>query len=196
LLLFLYYYYHCVQYGDFIGLQFVLLSAYDNLGANPTIASYHFGVVNFYNAKGVLKTKIFYSTLKNAVAYYNAGVVKIYKAASSLVRLKNISFYFEKRSIPLQRWRCSCKFKCRRIGSSIRIRSRVIRSGKFAPIRWRNILGSFCENYRSSKNNLATFLNGKIYVLTITKNGLGYILFVRLFFTNASGHTDLNGGGM
>jgi hypothetical protein len=30
---------------------------------------------------------------------------------------KNILFYFEKRSSLLQRWRCSCKFKSRRIGS-------------------------------------------------------------------------------
>jgi hypothetical protein len=30
---------------------------------------------------------------------------------------KNILFYFEKRSSSLQRWRCSSKFKSRRIGS-------------------------------------------------------------------------------
>jgi hypothetical protein len=44
---------------------------------------------------------------------YNASAVKIYYAKSSLVRLENtdIIFYFEKRSILLQRWRCSCKFK-------------------------------------------------------------------------------------
>jgi hypothetical protein len=44
----------------------------------------------------------------------------IYNATDSLARLenKNILFYFEKRYILLQRWRCSCKFKSRRIGSS------------------------------------------------------------------------------
>jgi hypothetical protein len=35
---------------------------------------------------------------------YNASVVNIYNAASSLVRLKKF-FYFEKRSSLLQRWR-------------------------------------------------------------------------------------------
>jgi hypothetical protein len=40
-------------------------------GANPTIVVYNASVVNFYNATGSLmrfenKTKIFYSTLKNA----------------------------------------------------------------------------------------------------------------------------------
>jgi hypothetical protein len=33
----------------------------------------------------------------------------------------NILFYFEERSSLLQRWRCSCKFKSRRIGSSSRL---------------------------------------------------------------------------
>jgi hypothetical protein len=58
-------------------------------GANPTIASYNVSVVNFYNATG------------------------------SLARFesKNILYYFEKRSSLLQRWRCSCKFKSRRICS-------------------------------------------------------------------------------
>jgi hypothetical protein len=42
-------------------------------------------------------------------------------AKSSLVRfeMKNIFSCFEKGSSPLQRWRCSCKFPSRRIGSSI-----------------------------------------------------------------------------
>jgi hypothetical protein len=51
-----------------------------NPGANPTIASYNASVVNFYNAMGSLacfENKFFYSTLKNAVAYYNAGVVAV-----------------------------------------------------------------------------------------------------------------------
>jgi hypothetical protein len=50
---------------------------------------------------------------------YNASVVKFYNATGSLARFgnKNISFYFEKRSSLLQLWRCSCKFKSRRIGS-------------------------------------------------------------------------------
>jgi hypothetical protein len=47
-------------------------------------------------------------------------------------------------------------------------------------------LDSFCENYRSSTGNWATSLHGKIAVLIIAKNGLGYILGD--FFTNASGH--------
>jgi hypothetical protein len=43
--------------------------------------SYNASVVNFYNATGSLvrfeNKKIFYSILKNALAYYNAGVVAV-----------------------------------------------------------------------------------------------------------------------
>jgi hypothetical protein len=50
-------------------------------GANPTMASYNTSVVNFYNAAGSLarfENKNFsYSTLKNALAYYNVGVVDV-----------------------------------------------------------------------------------------------------------------------
>jgi hypothetical protein len=48
-------------------------------GANPTIASYNDSVVNFYNATGRLAhfEKKINSTLKNALAYYNAGVVAV-----------------------------------------------------------------------------------------------------------------------
>jgi hypothetical protein len=61
-------------------------------GANPTFASYNASVVNFYNATGTL------ARFEN----------------------KNIIFYILKRSSLLQRWRCSCKSKSRRIGSWIR----------------------------------------------------------------------------
>jgi hypothetical protein len=49
-------------------------------GANPTTSIYNASVENFYNAAGSLarlKTKIFYSTLKNAIAHYNVGAVAI-----------------------------------------------------------------------------------------------------------------------
>jgi hypothetical protein len=49
-------------------------------GANPTIASYNASIVNFYNAMGSLtcdENNFLNSTLKNAVAYYNAGVVAV-----------------------------------------------------------------------------------------------------------------------
>jgi hypothetical protein len=65
-------------------------------GANPTTSSYNASVVHFYNATGSL------------ACFEN-----------------NISFYFEKRSSLLQRWRCSCKFQSRRIGSSLRSREQI-----------------------------------------------------------------------
>jgi hypothetical protein len=45
----------------------------------------------------------------HTIVSYNAGVVKIYNAISSLALFenKNISFCFEKRSSLLQCWRCS-----------------------------------------------------------------------------------------
>jgi hypothetical protein len=50
-------------------------------GTNPTIAIYNASVVNFHNATGSLarfeNKNIFFSTLKNAVGYYNAGVVAV-----------------------------------------------------------------------------------------------------------------------
>jgi hypothetical protein len=50
-------------------------------GANPTITSYNASIVNFYNATGSLalienKNILLYFE-KNAVAYYNAGVVAV-----------------------------------------------------------------------------------------------------------------------
>jgi hypothetical protein len=52
------------------------------------------------------------------IASYNASVIIFYNATGSLARfkIKNIIFYFEKRSSLLQCWRCTCKFKSRRIG--------------------------------------------------------------------------------
>jgi hypothetical protein len=49
-------------------------------GANPKIASYNASVVNFYNATGSLarlEKNIFYSILKNTLAYYKADVVVV-----------------------------------------------------------------------------------------------------------------------
>jgi hypothetical protein len=49
---------------------------------------------------------------------YNASVVNFYNNTGSLARLKaNFLLYIEKHSSPLQRWRCSCKFKSRGIDS-------------------------------------------------------------------------------
>jgi hypothetical protein len=83
--------YHWIR-NHFYKLMFDHLKFYTRVtakpGANPTIASYNASVVHFYNSM------------------------------SSLARFKkNSFFYFEKRSSLLQRWRCSCKFKSRRIGS-------------------------------------------------------------------------------
>jgi hypothetical protein len=54
-----------------------------------------------------------------AIASYNTNVVNFYSATSSLARFENnnILLHFEKRCILLRQWRCSCKFKSRRIGS-------------------------------------------------------------------------------
>jgi hypothetical protein len=50
-------------------------------GPNPTIVSYNASAVKIYNATGNLlrfeNKKMFSSTLKNALAYYNAGVVAV-----------------------------------------------------------------------------------------------------------------------
>jgi hypothetical protein len=46
---------------------------------------------------------------------YNASAVKFFNATR--FESKNIFFYYEKRSSPLQRWRCGCIFLIRRIGS-------------------------------------------------------------------------------
>jgi hypothetical protein len=53
-----------------------------------------------------------------SIASYKSSVVNFYSATDSLARLKKtISFYCEKRSSLPQRWRCSCNFKSRRIGT-------------------------------------------------------------------------------
>jgi hypothetical protein len=53
---------------------------FDSSGASPTIAIYSASVISLYNARGSLarlenKNIIFY--FKNALAYYNAGVVAV-----------------------------------------------------------------------------------------------------------------------
>jgi hypothetical protein len=55
-------------------------------GANPATSSYNASVANIYNATSSLvrfKYKIFSSILKNALAYYNTGVVCSYKLKKS-----------------------------------------------------------------------------------------------------------------
>jgi hypothetical protein len=67
----------------------LLCTFYVHTGANPTVVIYNASVVNFFNATGSL----------------------------ARFEIKNTLFYFEKCSSLLQRWRCSCKSKNRRIGS-------------------------------------------------------------------------------
>jgi hypothetical protein len=66
----------------------------------------------------------FLAGVNPTIANYNASVVNFYNATGSLARFenKNILFHFEKRCRLLQRWRCSCKLKNRRIGSRFHLR--------------------------------------------------------------------------
>jgi hypothetical protein len=64
-------------------MLFVALYFYNDgvfAGRNPTTSIYNASVVNFYNATGSLarfEKKILSSTFKNALAYFNAGVVAV-----------------------------------------------------------------------------------------------------------------------
>jgi hypothetical protein len=99
-------------------------------GANPTIASYNASVVNFYNATGSL------ARFKN----------------------KNILFYLGKVPSLLQRWRCSCKFKDRRIGSRI---GTCANTSSVKNV----VVGYACKNFiilpPKNWNCLSTFFNRK-----------------------------------
>jgi hypothetical protein len=109
-------------------------------GANPTIASYNASVVNFYNATG------------------------------SLARLENnILLYFEKRCSLLQRWRCRCKLKNRRIGSRFDVDCH--------PLAFRNNFMSACTRqgcqmvyFQTKSPNLRIFLEG----LALDDSGIFY----------------------
>jgi hypothetical protein len=65
----------------------------------------------------------FISAVQEPIMSYNATVVKIYNATSCIVSFENktIFCYFEKNALySLQnRCRCSCKFRSRKIGSSL-----------------------------------------------------------------------------
>jgi MFS family permease len=76
--------------------------------------------------------------------------------------LKQIFFYFEKRSSLLQRWRCSCKCQSRRIGS-------WIKNFQDGPFNWDEttqgyVLGSFFYGYVVTQipgGRLAELFGGK-----------------------------------
>jgi hypothetical protein len=71
--------------GTYVGLHF-------RTGPNPTIVSYNTSAVKIYNATGSLlrfeNKKMFSSTLKNALAYYNAGVVAVNLKAPGTIPIK------------------------------------------------------------------------------------------------------------
>jgi hypothetical protein len=54
--------------------------------------------------------------------------------------------------------------------------ARVTGLDEFSPVGWLFTLGSFCETYKYSTDNWATFVHGKSCVPIFTRNGLGYIL--------------------
>jgi hypothetical protein len=143
---------------------------------------------------------------------YNASAVKVYNATGSLVRFENkkvFSSTLKNALALLQRWRCSCEFKSRRIGLRhdmlisviknllrgfgfkyifLKIVSmvRVTRLGEFSPIgRLFMYFGLLFENYKSSSNYRAIFSTVKLSIDT-DKNGLGCILGDS--FSNLSGH--------
>jgi hypothetical protein len=63
-----------------------------------------------------LSTKI--TGANPTTSIYNASVVNFYNAIGNLARFENNFFIILlKHSSLLQRWRCNCKFKGRRIGS-------------------------------------------------------------------------------
>jgi hypothetical protein len=99
--------------------------------------------------------------------------VNIYNGTSSLVRFENkhIFFCFERRSSLQQRWRCSCKFLSRRIGSWL---------VEFSPILGLFTLCKFWKNYRSSPNFRTTFIPCKSYAFISTKKNVG-LHFGRFF---------------
>jgi hypothetical protein len=65
-------------------------------GPNPTTLIYNASVVNFYNATGSLarfENKNILFSFKNALAYYNAGVVAVCKTKWLLAKkVKNQNF--------------------------------------------------------------------------------------------------------
>jgi hypothetical protein len=66
-------------------------------------------VCNLYECNLFTYTKLIFAGANPTIARHNASVVNFYRATGSLAGFekKNIFFYFEKRSILLQPWRCS-----------------------------------------------------------------------------------------
>jgi hypothetical protein len=65
----------------------------------------------------------------SAIGFTTHSALKIYNTTSSLVRFENKIFSFTMKNVladVLQRWRCRCKFKSRRIGSRISLCARAM----------------------------------------------------------------------
>jgi hypothetical protein len=111
----------------------------------------------------------------------NASAAKIYNATTHRILITNIFFTFVKRSNLLQRWRCSCKFRSRRIGS------RVKRLCKFSPNE--RLFSYVVFNYRCSPNFWANSIRGKSHVgNNFDQKCIGLGTFWAIFFTISSHH--------
>jgi hypothetical protein len=119
----------------------LILFASEDYRVNPTFFVQKRNLSSFINS--------FIAGANPTIAIYNASVVNFYNATGSLARFenKNILFSFEKHSSLLQRWRCSCKLKNRRIGPRCRRAIQIFKRFSLSQkLRW-SVLHKFSNNF-------------------------------------------------